>query len=52
MAKNLCCLLNDTKSVDFASKFNPEMIEIHSVCLNVPRLQSAIIENIDSKRQR
>ena len=47
--KELMLLLNDTKSIDFASKFNPEMIEIHSVCLNVPRLQSAIIENIDKK---
>ena len=25
------------------------MIEIHSVCLNVPRLQRAVIENIDKK---
>ena len=44
-------LLNDTKAIDFASKFNPELIEIHSVCLNVPRLQRAVIENIDVKRQ-
>ncbi len=46
-AKELMLLLNDTKAIDFASKFNPEMIEIHSVCLNVPRLQRAVIENID-----
>jgi len=47
--KELMLLLNDTKAIDFASKFSPEMIEIHSVCLNVPRLQRAVIENIDKK---
>ena len=47
--KELMLLLNDTKAIDFASKFNPEMIEIHSVCLNVPRLQKAVIKNIDKK---
>jgi len=46
-SKELMLLLNDTKAIDFASKFNPEMVEIHSVCLNVPRLQKAIHENID-----
>ena len=47
--KELMLLLNDTKAVEFATQFNPEMVEIHSVCLNVPRLQRAVIENIDSK---
>jgi N,N'-diacetyllegionaminate synthase len=47
--KELMLLLNDTKAIDFASKFNPEMVEMHSVCLNVPRLQEAILENIDKK---
>jgi N,N'-diacetyllegionaminate synthase len=47
--KELMLLLNDTKAIDFATQFNPEMVEIHSVCLNVPRLQRAVIENIDSK---
>ncbi|MEC7595841.1 MAG: N-acetylneuraminate synthase family protein [Pseudomonadota bacterium] len=46
--KELMLLLNDTKAIDFAAQFNPEMVEIHSVCLNVPRLQRAVIENIDS----
>ena len=36
-------------AIDFASRFNPEMIEIHSVCLNVPRIQRAVIENIEKK---
>tara|TARA_B110001454_G_scaffold196383_1_gene199232 strand:+ start:844 stop:1848 length:1005 start_codon:yes stop_codon:yes gene_type:complete len=47
--KELMLLLNDTKAVEFATQFNPEMVEIHSVCLNVPRLQRAVFENIDSK---
>jgi len=32
--KNLLLLLNDTTSVQFASRIKPEMIEIHSTCLN------------------
>jgi len=47
--KELMLLLNDTKAIEFAKKFSPELIEIHSVCLNVPRLQKAVIENIDVK---
>ena len=47
--KELMLLLNDTKAIEFATQFNPEMVEIHSVCLNVPRLQRAVFENIDSK---
>ena len=47
--KELMLLLNDTKAIEFAKKFSPELIEIHSVCLNVPRLQKAVIENIDGK---
>jgi N,N'-diacetyllegionaminate synthase len=27
-------LLNDTKAIDFGFSFNPEYVEIHSVCLN------------------
>jgi len=47
--KELMLLLNDTKAIEFAKNFSPEMIELHSVCLNVPRLQKAVIENIDVK---
>jgi len=47
--KELMLLLNDIKAIDFAKQFNPEMVEIHSVCLNVPRLQDAIRSNIDKK---
>jgi N,N'-diacetyllegionaminate synthase len=47
--KELMLLLNDTKAVEFSKKFDPEMVEIHSVCLNVPRIQSAVLENISKK---
>ena len=47
--KEIMLLLNDTRAVNFASQFNPEMIEIHSVCLNVPRLQRAVLEKINNK---
>ena len=45
--KKLMLLLNDTKAIKFAAKYYPEIVELHSVCLNVPRLQSAIIDYID-----
>lgn len=32
--KEIMLLLNDTKAVEFAENFNPDYIEIHSVCLN------------------
>jgi N,N'-diacetyllegionaminate synthase len=47
--KDIMLLLNDTKAVNFASKFNPEFVELHSVSLNVPRLQSAVKKIIDKK---
>jgi len=46
--KEIMLLLNDTKAIKFAAKYNPELVEIHSVCLNVPRLQYTIMEEIDS----
>tara|TARA_B110000967_G_scaffold209987_2_gene269255 strand:+ start:17034 stop:18029 length:996 start_codon:yes stop_codon:yes gene_type:complete len=45
--KKILLLLNDTKAIEFASRFKPEAVELHSVCLNVPRLQNAILEQID-----
>ena len=33
-------------AINFAKKFNPEMIELHSVCLNVPRLKESILKKI------
>jgi len=42
--KKLLLLLNDTKAIEFASQYNPEYIELHSVALNVLRLHKKIIE--------
>ena len=33
-SKKLMLLFNDSKAIEFGMKFNPELIEIHSVCLN------------------
>ncbi len=32
--KKLMLLFNDTKSVDFGMSYNPDLVEIHSVCLS------------------
>ena len=45
--KKLMLLLNDTKAIEFSSKFNPDFVELHSVCLNVPKLQECLLMNID-----
>lgn len=47
--KEVMLLLNDTTAVEFASQSNPDYVEIHSVCLNVPALQAAIFNKIDKK---
>jgi len=47
--KELMLLLNDTKAVEFSKRFSPEMVELHSVCLNVPRIQSAFLQNVSKK---
>ena len=40
--KGLMLLLNDTKAVQFSAQFAPEIVELHSVCLNIPNLQEAV----------
>ncbi len=45
--KDLMLLLNDSSAIRFASKFNPEIVELHSVCLNVPNLQKALLDHFD-----
>ena len=45
--KELMLLLNDNKSVEFASKVKPEIIEIHAACLNVPSISESILKKID-----
>jgi N,N'-diacetyllegionaminate synthase len=47
--KELMLLLNDTSAIKFAAQFNPKLVELHSVCLNVPRLQQAIITEINNR---
>ena len=47
--KELMLLVNDTEAVEFASNYNPEFIELHSVCLNVPHLQNAVLKKFDNK---
>jgi len=44
--KDLMLLLNDTKAVQFAAQFIPEIVEVHSVCLNDHELQEAILKYI------
>lgn len=47
--KELMLLLNDTAAIQFAADYKPEYVELHSVCLNVPNLQSEILKNFDTK---
>ncbi len=47
--KDIMLLLNDTAAINFAKRINPEYVELHSACLNVPRLQKAVLEQIDNK---
>ena len=47
--KELMLLLNDSSAIRFAAQFKPEIVELHSVCLNVPNLQKALIDHIDPK---
>ena len=45
--KKLMLLLNDCKAIDFGLRFDPELIEIHSVCLNDYHLLSCIKQKND-----
>lgn len=47
-SKELMLLCNDSKAIEFAMTCQPEFVELHSVCLNVPHLQNSIIENLDT----
>lgn len=42
-------LVNDKAAVRFVKKYDPEIIEIHSVCLNDIHLLDAIKQNIEKK---
>ena len=45
--KNLMLLFNDIRSIEFGMKFNPTLVEIHSVCLNDLNLLTALKHNIN-----
>ena len=47
--KELMLLVNDTAAIEFASSQKPEYIEIHSACLNVPRLYESILKKFDEQ---
>lgn len=46
--KKLMLLFNDKKAIDFGMKFNPELVEIHSVCLNDIKLLNHLKDNINT----
>jgi N,N'-diacetyllegionaminate synthase len=45
--KELMLIPNDTTAIDFAARYNPQFIELHSVWLNVPHLQSQILKRFN-----
>jgi N,N'-diacetyllegionaminate synthase len=45
--KKLMLLYNDTKAINFGQRYNPELVEIHSVCLNDIKLLKYLKENIN-----
>lgn len=46
--KKLMLLFNDRKAIDFGMKYHPEIVEIHSVCLNDIKL----LEHLNSKLEK
>jgi N,N'-diacetyllegionaminate synthase len=49
--KELMLLFNDIKAIEFGMRFNPSIVEIHSVCLNDLNLLTALQQNISSEKQ-
>jgi len=47
--KKLMLLFNDKKAIDFGMSFSPEIVEIHSVCLNDINLLKHLKKKIDPK---
>lgn len=45
--KKLMLLFNDKKAIDFGMKYKPELVEIHSVCLNDYKLLNFLREKIN-----
>ena len=44
-------LFNDTKAIEFGMRFNPSVVEIHSVCLNDIYLLETLKQNIEPKNK-
>ena len=47
--KKLMLLFNDRRSVEFGMQFNPDLVEIHSVCLNDINLLTSLKNTIGNK---
>ena len=47
--KKLMLLFNDKKAIEYGMKYNPEIVEIHSVCLNDIALLQHLNSKIDNK---
>jgi len=47
-SKGLMLLVNDKKAIDFATNYNVDLIELHSVLLNVFTMQEIINQKIDT----
>jgi N,N'-diacetyllegionaminate synthase len=47
--KEIMLLLNDTKAIEFGLSFNPEYVEIHSVCLNDVFMLKVLKKNMSKK---
>lgn len=47
--KDIMLLFNDKKSIEFGMKFNPKLVEIHSVCINDNYLLNALKSTINKE---
>lgn len=47
--KKTMLLFNDTKAIDFGMQFKPELVEIHSVCLNDIKLLNHLKKKLDAE---
>lgn len=50
--KKLMLLFNDTKAVEFGMQFDPDLVEIHSVCLNDINLLKSLKDAIGEKQTK
>lgn len=49
--KKLMLLFNDKKAIDFGMSYNPELVEIHSVCLNDIKLLNHLKNSLTGKEK-